>query len=172
MVWCSWTCLITISKGRFLWRLGPWHHWSLLISPSIDFLVLFLKVWQIYHFWAIWICHTTISGKIPSGTKIHGFSPFSFIANPELCGAPLTNGCGEDAKGPIPDNDDEEDNGWTDMKWFYLGMPWGFVVGFWAILAPLVFNRAWRYAYFLFLDDIKYKLVGWYEIQIIGMVVR
>ena len=103
------------------------------------------------------------SGKIPSGTQIQGFSPLSFIGNPKLCGAPLTDGCGEDGKpkGPVPDDDDEEDNGWIDMKWFYLGMPWGFVVGFWAILAPLAFNRAWRYAYFRFLDDMKYKLLGW-----------
>ncbi|KAL6320034.1 hypothetical protein AAG906_003132 [Vitis piasezkii] len=93
-----------------------------------------------------------LSGVIPQGTQIQGFSPLSFIGNPKLCGAPLTDGCGEDGKpkGPVPDDDDEEDNGWIDMKWFYLGMPWGFVVGFWAILAPLAFNRAWRYAYFRF----------------------
>ncbi|KAJ9679573.1 hypothetical protein PVL29_021482 [Vitis rotundifolia] len=107
--------------------------------------------------------YNNFSGKIPSGTQIQGFSPLSFIGNPELCGALLTDGCGEDGKpkGPIPNNDDEEDNGRIEMKWFYLGMPWGFVVGFWAILAPLAFNRAWRYAYFRFLDDTKYKLLGW-----------
>ncbi|XP_010646019.1 receptor-like protein EIX2 [Vitis vinifera] len=62
------------------------------------------------------------SGKIPSGTQIQGFSPLSFIGNPKLCGAPLTDGCGEDGKpkGPVPDDDDEEDNGWIDIKWFYL----------------------------------------------------
>ncbi|KAL6320583.1 hypothetical protein AAG906_008583 [Vitis piasezkii] len=109
------------------------------------------------------LSYNNLSGKIPSGTQIQGFSALSFIGNPELCGAPLTDDCGEDGKpkGPIPDNDDEEDNGWIDMKWFYLGMPWGFVVGFWAILAPLAFNRAWRYAYFRLLDDMKYKLLGW-----------
>ncbi|XP_034710631.1 receptor-like protein EIX2 [Vitis riparia] len=103
------------------------------------------------------LSYNNLSGKIPSGTQIQGFSPLSFIGNPELCGAPLTDDCGEDGKpkGPIPDN------GWIDMKWFYLGMPWGFVVGFWAILAPLAFNRAWRHAYFRLLDDVKYKLLGW-----------
>ncbi|RVW64018.1 Receptor-like protein 12 [Vitis vinifera] len=100
-----------------------------------------------------------LSGVIAQGTQIQGFSPLSFIGNPKLCGAPLTDGCGEDGKpkGPVPDDDDEEDNGWIDMKWFYLGMPWGFVVGFWAILAPLAFNRAWRYAYFRFLDDMNFN---------------
>ena len=103
------------------------------------------------------LSYNNLSGKIPSGTQIQGFSALSFIGNPELCGAPLTDDCGEDGKpkGPIPDN------GWIDMKWFYLGMPWGFVVGFWTILAPLAFNRAWRHAYFRLLDDVKYKLLGW-----------
>ncbi|KAJ9678912.1 hypothetical protein PVL29_020959 [Vitis rotundifolia] len=99
------------------------------------------------------LSYNNFSGKIPSGTQIQGL----------LCAAPLADGCGEDGKpkGSILRNDDEEDNGWIDMEWFYLGMPWGFVVGFWAILAPLAFNRAWRYAYFRFLDDMKYKLQGW-----------
>ncbi|KAJ9679574.1 hypothetical protein PVL29_021483 [Vitis rotundifolia] len=109
------------------------------------------------------LSYNNFSGIIPSGTQLRGFSPLSFIGNPELCGAPLTDGCGEDGKpkGPIPNYDDEEDNGRIEMKWFYFGTPWGFVVGFWAILAPLAFNRAWRYAYFRFLDDMKYKLLGW-----------
>ena len=105
-----------------------------------------------------------LSGKIPSGTQFQGFSPLSFIGNPELCGAPLTDGCGKygKPKGPIPENDGEEDSGWIDMRWLYLGMPWSFVVGFWAILAPLAFKRAWRYAYFQFLDKMKYRLLGWF----------
>ena len=38
----------------------------------------------------------------------------------------------------------------------------GFVVGFWAIMAPLAFNRARRHAYFQFLDEMIYKLLGWF----------
>ena len=104
-----------------------------------------------------------LSGKIPSGTQIQVFSPLSFIGNPKLCGAPLTDDCGEDGKpkSPILDNEDTKDNGWIDIKWFYLGMPWGFMVGFWAIMAPLAFKRAWRHAYFQFLNEMKYKLLGY-----------
>ena len=39
-----------------------------------------------------------LSSKIPSGTQIQSFSPLSFIGNPELYGAPLTGGFGEDGK--------------------------------------------------------------------------
>ena len=48
------------------------------------------------------------------------------------------------------------------IKWFYLGTPRDFVVGFWAIMAPLAFNRARRHAYFQFLDEMKYYLLGWF----------
>ena len=109
------------------------------------------------------LSYNNLSGEIPSGTQLRGFSPFNFIGNPELCGAPLTDDCGEDGKpkSPIPDNDDTEYNGWIDIKWFCLGIPWGFVVGFWAIMAPLAFKGAWRHAYFRFLEEMKYKILGW-----------
>ena len=108
------------------------------------------------------LSYNNLSGKIPSGTQIQGSTPLSFIGNPELYGVPLTGGFGEDGKpkGLIPVKDDEEDSRWISMKWFYLGMPWGFVLGFWAIMAPLAFNRAWSYAYFQFLNEMKYKLLG------------
>ncbi|KAJ9679066.1 hypothetical protein PVL29_021099 [Vitis rotundifolia] len=105
-----------------------------------------------------------LSGKIPSGTQIQGFSPLSFIGNHELYGPPLTNTRGEEviAAGPTQDQTDEDDSGWIDMMWFYASMPLGFAVGFWAVLGPLVVNRAWRYAYFKFVEDmIIYKFLGW-----------
>ncbi|KAJ9679062.1 hypothetical protein PVL29_021095 [Vitis rotundifolia] len=105
-----------------------------------------------------------LSGKIPSGTQIQGFSPLSFIGNHELYGPPLTNTRGEEviAEGPTQDQTDEDDSGWIDMKWFYASMPLGFAVGFWAVLGPLAVNRAWRYAYFKFVEDmIIYKFLGW-----------
>ncbi|KAJ9679059.1 hypothetical protein PVL29_021092 [Vitis rotundifolia] len=105
-----------------------------------------------------------LSGKIPSGTQIQGFSPLSFIGNHELYGPPLTDTRGEEviAEGPTQDQTDEDDSGWIDMKWFYASMPLGFAVGFWAVLGPLAVNRAWRYAYFKFVEDmIIYKFLGW-----------
>ena len=44
------------------------------------------------------------------------------------------------------------------MKWFYMSLPLGFVVGFWAILGPLAIKKAWRDADFLSLDSMKCKL--------------
>jgi hypothetical protein len=88
----------------------------------------------------------------------------SFIGNHDLCGPPLTPSCVEDDSPlePTPNADDErgENGGWVDKKWFYMGMPFGFVVGFWGVFGPLAFNKAWRSAFFKFLDGIKYKLFG------------
>ncbi|KAK6915853.1 Leucine-rich repeat, partial [Dillenia turbinata] len=39
-----------------------------------------------------------------------------------------------------------------DSIWFYLGMPWGFVVGFWCVIGPLLVKKSWRLVYFRFLD--------------------
>ncbi|XP_062155144.1 receptor-like protein EIX2 [Alnus glutinosa] len=111
------------------------------------------------------LSHNNFSGRIPSSTQLQSFSALSFIGNRDLCGLPLTPSCsGDDTPlEPIPNADDDqggEDGGWIDMKWFYLSMPFGFVMGFWGVVGPLAFNKAWRYAFFMYLDDIKYKLFG------------
>ena len=33
-----------------------------------------------------------------------------------------------------------------------MGMPFGFVVEFWGVFGSLAFSKAWRYAFFKFLD--------------------
>ena len=124
------------------------------------------------------LSYNDFSGRIPSGRQISSLDKDSFIGNHKLCGSPLPDACAGDhaPEGPIMADEDrtcgrgdelienhgfhEDKDGWIDMKWFYMGMPLGFVVGFWAVFGPLAFNRAWRHAFFGFLDDIKYKLLG------------
>ncbi|XP_057960283.1 receptor-like protein EIX2 [Malania oleifera] len=110
------------------------------------------------------LSYNNLSGRIPLGTQIQGFTPLSFIGNHELCGLPLADECTK-AETPLflkPSWHNERD-GWIDMRWFYLGIPFGFVVGFWAVLGPLMLNKVWRLTYFQFLDDLKYKLFGWFR---------
>jgi Leucine-rich repeat (LRR) protein len=110
------------------------------------------------------LSHNHFFGRIPSSTQLQSFSALSFIGNHDLCGPPLTPSCvGDDSPlEPTPNADDErgENGGWVDKKWFYMGMPFGFVVGFWGVFGPLAFSKAWRSAFFKFLDGIKYKLFG------------
>ena len=110
------------------------------------------------------LSYNNFSSRIPYSTQLQSFTALSFIGNHYLCGPPLTpNYIGEDSPlEPTPTVDDKggKDGGWIDHKWFYIGMPFGFVVGFRGVFGPLAFSKAWRSAFFKFLDGIKYKLFG------------
>jgi Leucine-rich repeat (LRR) protein len=93
------------------------------------------------------LSYNCFSGRIPFGTQLQSFSALSFIGNHDLCGPPLTARCvGDDSSlGPTPNVDDDDggkNGGWVDKKEFYVGMPFGFVVGFWVVFGPLAFSKA------------------------------
>ena len=94
------------------------------------------------------LSYNNFSSRIPSSTQLQSFSALSFIGNHGLCGPPLTPSCvGDDTPLELTPNVDDEgiqDSGWIDVKFFYMGVPFGFVVGFWGLVGPLAFNRAWR----------------------------
>uniref|UniRef100_A0A5B6YV36 Uncharacterized protein n=2 Tax=Davidia involucrata TaxID=16924 RepID=A0A5B6YV36_DAVIN len=88
-----------------------------------------------------------MTGRIPSSTQLQGFSESSFAGNCR-CGPPLTENCNENVLAPNAGNEGEEDEGFK-VDWFFIvSMVLGFVVGFWAVLGPLLFNMSWRIAYF------------------------
>ncbi|KAH9651557.1 hypothetical protein KPL70_026788 [Citrus sinensis] len=98
-----------------------------------------------------------LTGKIPLGTQLQGFNASCFAGN-NLCGAPLPKNC-TDQNVPIPA---ENENGGEDEDemgyWLYVSTAFGFVVGFWCVIGPLLINRRWRYKYCHFLDRIIAKL--------------
>ncbi|XP_041011516.1 receptor-like protein EIX2 [Juglans microcarpa x Juglans regia] len=106
------------------------------------------------------LSYNHFSGRIPKGSQFQTFTALSFIGNRDLCGFPLTVNCSEDYNAVDTNVDNDKNGGWIEMKWFYLSTPLGFVVGFWGVLGPLAFNRAWRCAYYKFFDDLKYKVFG------------
>lgn len=98
-----------------------------------------------------------LTGKIPLGTQLQGFNASCFAGN-NLCGAPLPKNC-TDQNVPIPaenenGSEDEDEMGY----WLYVSTAFGFVVGFWCVIGPLLINRRWRYKYCHFLDRIIAKL--------------
>ena len=46
------------------------------------------------------------------------------------------------------------------MDWFNVIMALGFVVGFWSVCGPSLWNKQWRIRYFQFLDHKSYKFKG------------
>ena len=102
------------------------------------------------------LSYNNLSGRIPSGTQIQTFNPLSFIGNAKLCGAPLLKNCPEDEEEETQQPIGVGENGeFPEIAWFYIGMGSGFFVGLWGVCGCLFFNKAWRHAYFLYLDDIK-----------------
>ncbi|XP_048326707.2 receptor-like protein EIX1 [Ziziphus jujuba] len=107
------------------------------------------------------LSYNNLSGKIPLSTQLQSFDASSFIGN-ELCGQPLSNICDEDQSKPTINNGAQKaDDGDEVGRWFHLGIGTGFAVGFFGVLAPLLFSTTWRHAYFGFFgclwDEILYK---------------
>jgi len=52
---------------------------------------------------------------------------------------------------------DDRNNDDSEKKWFYLGIPLGFVFGFWVVCRPIVFAQSWRFAYYCFWDKVLFR---------------
>ncbi|TYG71771.1 hypothetical protein ES288_D05G425200v1 [Gossypium darwinii] len=102
------------------------------------------------------LSYNDLSGKIPTSTQLQSFDPSSFSHNRGLCGPPVSPNCsmvepppGKPAVGGEKDSDDQV------MKWFYICMGLGFVVGFWGFCSVVFFMRSWRHSYYRYLDSAK-----------------
>ncbi|XP_073126336.1 receptor-like protein EIX1 [Henckelia pumila] len=81
------------------------------------------------------------SGKIPSSTQLQGFNASRYGGNIELCGSPLPR-CPEDD--PNMCSEDESDDAFTNqsfLKEFYITIVFGFIVGFWVVIGPLILKN-------------------------------
>ncbi|XP_061376210.1 receptor-like protein EIX1 [Gastrolobium bilobum] len=95
-------------------------------------------------------------GGIPTGTQLQSFEASSFVGN-NLCGPPLLVNCSSSRKIPNDDHKGKKSDS-HKVNGFFVSMTFGFIVGFWAVVAPLFIYRSWRYAYFRFLDDMWNKV--------------
>ena len=99
------------------------------------------------------LSYNNLSGRIPTGNQLQALDdPSIYRDNPALCGRPITAKCPGDDEALNPpggeDEDEDEDGAEFEMKWFYLSMGIGFVVGFWGVCGTLVVMESWRQAYF------------------------
>ncbi|KAJ9190555.1 hypothetical protein P3X46_001742 [Hevea brasiliensis] len=118
------------------------------------------------------LSNNNLSGIIPSGTQLQGFDPSSFSGN-KLCGPPLTKNCSvDDATPPIATERGEDDKGSEPFTWFYfyVSIAPGFVVRFWTVVGPLMFNRRLRHLYFNFLNGLWDKIMAWYHVNVVRLV--
>ncbi|XP_030514478.2 receptor-like protein 48 [Rhodamnia argentea] len=75
------------------------------------------------------LSNNQLVGSIPASGQFLTFSESSFAGNLGLCGLQLNKSCSIPTNGTEEAGDDgnSDDN---DFKWFYMGIPIGFVVGF------------------------------------------
>ncbi|EOY10965.1 Serine-threonine protein kinase, plant-type, putative [Theobroma cacao] len=100
------------------------------------------------------LSYNKLTGQIPLSTQLQSFDMFSYIGN-HLCGPPVTKNCS--ANGATPNVTNAGSKGYK-VNGLYVSIVLGFVIGFWAVVAPLFFIRSWRFAYYHKLDDVGRQL--------------
>ncbi|XP_056172657.1 receptor like protein 27-like [Syzygium oleosum] len=111
------------------------------------------------------LSNNQLVGSIPTMGQFLTFSKSSFEGNLGLCGLQLNKSCltptnGTEEAGSVPtqsDLDDDGNNDDSEKKWFYMGIPLGFAIGFWVFCGPIVFIRSWRFTYYRFWDKVLFK---------------
>ncbi|KAL1146047.1 hypothetical protein V6Z11_A11G343500 [Gossypium hirsutum] len=97
------------------------------------------------------VSYNNLTRHIPTSTQLQSFENLSYVGN-HLCGRPLTKNCTSKS---IPT---DVGNKGSKVNWLYVSIFFGFVLGFWSVVAPLFFSRSWRIAYYRKLDQICGKL--------------
>ncbi|XP_058076489.1 receptor-like protein EIX2 [Magnolia sinica] len=109
------------------------------------------------------LSNNNLSGKIPSGNQLRTLQdPSIYMGNNDLCGPSLPDKCDSDetSQSPMPVGGDvKKYDEAHEMVWFYSALAPGFAVGFWAFCGILVLKKAWRIAYYRFVDEMKERLL-------------
>ncbi|KAG6782040.1 hypothetical protein POTOM_011427 [Populus tomentosa] len=101
------------------------------------------------------VAHNNLSGKTPERKFQFGtFDESCYEGNPFLCGPPLQNNCSEEAVSsqPVP-NDEQGDDGFIDMEFFYISFSVCYTVVVMTIAAILYINPYWRRRWLYFIED-------------------
>ncbi|RLN23611.1 hypothetical protein C2845_PM07G14840 [Panicum miliaceum] len=99
------------------------------------------------------LSYNNLSGRIPSGNQLQTLidPASSYIGNNYLCGPPVSRNC----SGPeVPRGHHDEHQSDSDVRYLYVGMAVGFVLGLWLVFVTFLFARTWRAAYFHMFDKL------------------
>ncbi|XP_027357266.1 receptor-like protein EIX1 [Abrus precatorius] len=102
------------------------------------------------------LSYNHLKGEIPTGPQLQTFEASNFIGN-NLCGPPLPVNCSLNGQAPHDDHKGRESDG-HGVNGFFVSMIFGFVIGFWLVVAPLFIYRSYRFAYFRLVDNVWFKL--------------
>ncbi|KAK9127379.1 hypothetical protein Syun_016176 [Stephania yunnanensis] len=105
------------------------------------------------------LSYNELVGRIPSGNQLQTLEdPSIYEGNSKLCGMPLSLECQDNEThdhDPNHVNEDiEEDEEGFELKWFFVSMAVGFVVGYFGLLGTLWIKKGWRNACSMYLEGI------------------
>ncbi|KAI5593686.1 hypothetical protein BDE02_03G028900 [Populus trichocarpa] len=101
------------------------------------------------------VAYNNLSGKTPERKYQFGtFDESCYKGNPFMCGPPLRNNCSEEAVSsqPVP-KDEQGDDGFIDMEFFYISFGVCYTVVVMTIAAVLYINPFWRRRWLFFIED-------------------
>ncbi|KAG6780292.1 hypothetical protein POTOM_013146 [Populus tomentosa] len=101
------------------------------------------------------VAHNNLSGRTPERKYQFGtFDENCYEGNPFLCGPPLRNNCSEEAvlSQPVPD-DEQGDDGFIDMEFFYISFGVCYTVVVMTIATVLYVNPYWRRRWLYFIEE-------------------
>ncbi|CAN0863302.1 Receptor-like protein EIX2 [Linum grandiflorum] len=104
------------------------------------------------------ISSNRLTGRIPLSTQLQSLDSSSFAGNSDLCGSPLAKNCTTVDSNGDGREEPEDDGNDPEIKWFYVSLTLGFVLGFWGAVGSLVLNNQWRIGYFRFMDRLWDRL--------------
>ncbi|KAG6780339.1 hypothetical protein POTOM_013193 [Populus tomentosa] len=101
------------------------------------------------------VAYNNLSGRTPERKyQFATFDESSYEGNPFLCGPPLRNNCSEEAASSQPVLDDEQgDDGFIDMEFFYISFGVCYTIVVMTIAAVLYINPYWRRRWLYFIED-------------------
>ncbi|RCV26082.1 hypothetical protein SETIT_5G217000v2 [Setaria italica] len=99
------------------------------------------------------LSYNNLSGRIPSGNQLQTLTDpaSSYIGNNYLCGPPVSRNCSAPEVAGRHHDGHQSD---SDVRYFYVGMAVGFVLGLWVVFVAFLFARTWRAAYFQMFDNL------------------
>jgi hypothetical protein len=101
------------------------------------------------------VAYNNLSGKTPERKFQFGtFDESCYEGNPFLCGPPLRNNCSEEAMlSQLVPNDEQGDDDFIDMEFFYISFGACYTVVVITIGAVLYINPYWRHRWLYFIED-------------------